>query len=739
MPEQLNHDILEFLKRLHLKSIRTGKLISSLNGLLFHDLLPTVLSDDELLLGHFWQNISTLGNAFLYSIEALKLCFSEDKDETLLKVADEIEKAPAKPLPGVCFHIGLSVLLYIRSTLSQNSAIERILKAAIVDVVQNPLIDIHLAEHKEVIDTALVVSDKYQDQDQTAIKLIEGVLKNSSDIDVKQLEKTFTTIINLLVTLQDKKQNFKCYENYILSHPYTFNNLIVEAWYRYFQLIEQHKHVPLLWHLAFLDMWLHEHSSIPEALPKALTWLTPANFVSFIQFCLSDQNRSAYLERLLSSSLAPFLVACTSYFEYIRSETFFRIEPVIIMEVLHGLEKPTPQKMHLLLESIDQARTEFVTKHLTAVKKLSNILLEYCSAQEAYWGSFFEIHSALERHFEAINIRRASYILFLHSKINDIGIKNVYLLIELMQRRFDLARYDCSPMDLMALLKAMAKSGVEVSLQELISNVDEGKDKAKEFVSLFLSLFSEVSMSIETEDRISLAQWIYEHLRCLDQDIACIIDKTLEKMGFNIPLLDNGVVRIFSLKHPGDSYEPFKAHTKRYCNFTLEDVMSELHTHSRESNALHFSRLDELIATEDWERFIEKRLWHFGYVPLLYHPFYGYGVFFTEFKDLGDNSSHLVIVLSEKVAPCVISFYTNIDLLENRLIPIQEWASEDELQKKVKDVLSLLKGSFLEDAIIEFVPVRALMNDDERPVKLFLDPRAAIEIEQRYRRHYLLS
>lgn len=719
-------------------SIQTKTLIPALNALFF----PDLTHPDHHFFVHFWQYLRKIHfnhtpPVFHCSVVSLAECLHDFPLDTIQDFFQEIVNKQSELIPGVALHITLGILLYAKDQQAEaRFALEPILRVTLTDILQNPCIKKTVYDHLEII-AELFPDRQVLDITPESLASLDQVLTHLRTSHTRQLLSAMQTLLAVISSLElnSAPQLFtNTARAYLQAHPKTLNAIIADGLSKHFHIGEKLRCASALWHIAFLDQWIHEHTSAPYELKKLLVWLEDDVRNNLIHFCTTNKTFHAYLNTLLAEDLSFFLREPLYPLAQVHKQiSLADIKGSALLQVtgaLLGIQQSDHHIITQLLESIDQERTSFFLTYRQEINQLADILLHYYKLDNNFNHHFSEIHNDLMRIFESPYARRTAYLILLQRKLNLKTMRDFFAVTELMQRRFDLERYDCSLSDLSWALYNISTNNCENILSEVLSSNMEGmEDIVRSFFRTFVTYFGEVLHVIEEPHRLAIGQWLHTHLLLLGTDF--MAETRLKEVEEGRLLLDNKDLLVISLSSRQKTISRFA--DKPEFNF-----FSNLWFGSTQDDR---APQNELATYQDWQMriFLESleiatsKLRTIGYIPVLYHPHYGYGFVYY-------NLRYLVIFYDESVPDTITSRYRSA-LYGNFDIIIIDKTSAMDLHETKRYLEQSLKATFISNCIIEFSPAKAISEIDglkDSTDRVYIDRETIIELFGRNTRRFLL-
>lgn len=766
---QIGAAIAQLVKDFHLQCIRRGKLILDLHALFFPDMAlnPDLTDEDLPFFKDFWQHIGVSDSpnkVFIYSAIGLSQCFVEGGIDCLQEAFQEMQKREEQVLPGFAFHLGLAAMLYQREKLSTNAytsedeSLLYILRKALIDIIQSPLLVSHFIAHYEII-KLLLPHHNFSSIRMRQWEHVNNVVNNLHKARQNHVQQAIFTLLmatDILRGTYGEKACMRSMRSYLRVHPHALNKLIEEAIQKHLHFFKSKRAetLPLLWHLAILDEWKYEGFSIPDAFPQTIKWLGVFERKNFVGFLHKAEEYRTYFDLLTGSSLPQFLLAFIELFPLIDKQAQMSPQRSMhLLRILLGREKADREALVAILESIDSERHLFFLLHPNHLKNFGNMLLTYYSQEDIKKKSYANIHTFAQNHFTTESAQRAAYLLLLHLRLEEVSHEDFPQLIQLMHQRFEIDPYRGTLHDIALLLIKIASSQYEQILDSLLKGEDRKKELGFVFLNHFLDLFQETFSIVEEEHRAHLLHWLQRALRVLDKHAVVSMADRLKKIGITIRALDKRKTVTFISSQPFALDLPtktlsgeltFKNYRPRQGElWTRPDI--EVYVQNRLEGQGQQWKLDLIYR---WRQFAKTSLATDGYIPMFYHSGHGYGVLYIEsvdastgltyshdllLNDLQQSNVSLLIMFHPTLPHAVYSFMSN-QLGDIFRLAIIKKVPDHELTKIRQAIRANLNGTSLEGAIIDFLPTK-IFSFDTHPERLLISGESryqALSLPQNY-------
>lgn len=732
---EIHKEIIELIAQFYRQIIKEGKLVPALN-LLFSMYLEIDKEEKwaDPFIHQFWHHVHTSDKNLplhYFSVFALGECLIEGGAETVNKVSQEIEERKDALLPGIAFHIALAFFLSVTHNRNKNvddEAVRTILKQAIIDIIQNPVQETIYQMYyslQSMLPFRLPLSDYTARWD-----FVNNVIINSDIYPVITLKLALYRTYNLVKAFWECDKTSDCisiYDNYLRSKSDAISALIYEALSKHDEIIKARKSVPSFWHIEFIKQWIKNRRPPPNEAAQFLENFPDIRTPPFLKFCLLYKDIHSYLEQLEPVSSVKFIMNLgyvLSSLDKRRKET--KVKWVYMTRVLEEEKFFKNDIAEHILETLERDKYTLSILLYNRTSYMANFVekfLGYNLLRDVYTNNFPEIHNHLMRLFKSPGARRTAYEILLVHKLR-AEMKDGYRsftepsMIELINRRFDVEQYNFSTEDVLRIYREIIRRGMITGIYKALASVkrDTNKAHANLYLNNIVDWFLEICPKFDLKEESPLIRDFYNEVKSLNEELAITLrDKFLE-LGIN----------------PEDSprEEITVLFFNRAATLDLEGI-SPQNDAQIVNKGLRASSLDEAIITNrleqetenhfksafvsglyracyrDWQidiankwaeialqgsRTVEQR-----YIPLIYHPLYGYGLFYN---------SKLAIIFGKvpteilQLYPfSLVKFHKGIDA---RLFNLSYNIHTYNLQEKKELFEDALVGTVLEGAVVEF-------------------------------------
>lgn len=426
----------------------------------------------------------------------------------------------------------------------------------------------------------------------------------------------------------------------------------------------------------------------------------------FINFCIGDKKRFEYFRLLSNRHLGYFISFMFDNYDKKSLDTRFTTSNIKLVRFMRKLSrkkvvgdslvqddsKLSLETMHEIFEVIDPERLRFLKIESNDFEDFVESLWRN-NFSDYFYNPFYDIHNEIGLQLDSNSSRRMAYLVSL-LKILEIKRQEDFLrVLNLMQRRFDIDKYHCSDEDLAFILHKM----LSMNIRRLIGIYKMSDNKHKilfeHLISAFIDLFSEVYYAFDLEERIEIIRELYDRIKPLSSTLSSTITSGIKKIGIRLPIFDNDQVMIISTTPSiGEDSLPRKNAIPVNTGVTPVSSIPDWY----------------LRAKREWETIVEKGKYSMGEIPVIFHPFYGYGVFFTRFGgDKVDKDEKLVVMLLNDAFSGKINHRFENEFIYMKNIVVLKDDSETKKQVIEDFLKSRLKGTFLENAALCFVKAEA--------------------------------